>query len=228
MSLNTMRHDAVFDKTAFAEKVHLIGTGAVGSHVAMQLSKLGVGTHEQSVFHLYDGDAIESHNVANQAYMVSDVGKLKAETLVQKCVEWSNGIMPVAHPQFVREKLPLSGVVMTCLDTMEARKHIGETSIWGNPDVKLLIDTRMDLNTVVVFTVDPNNEKHVALWNKYWFPDALASDAPGCGGGAVVIDAVLVAAALSVRQLRSFAQGNRFPNHRRYSLDTGESKDVYW
>lgn len=229
MSLNTIRHDAVFDKRTFESEVQLIGAGSVGSHVAMQLSKLGVGTHPNSMLHLYDGDTLESHNVGNQAYDTVDIGRLKVEALEEACVRWSNGIKPVAHPHFVRDAIPLQGVVMTCVDSMEVRKNIGETSIWGNPSVQLLIDARMDVNTAVVFVVDPNNKRHVALWNEYWFPDALATDAPGCGGNQVVIDSVLCTAALAVRQLIRFARGeNERPNYVRLSLDTGEYKVAYW
>jgi hypothetical protein len=229
MGLQTVRHDAIFNKETFVDLVHLIGTGSVGSHVALQLAKLGIGTHPTSGLHLYDGDIIEAHNIANQAYSVADIGHKKAEVLAREYTQWSNGLSSSAHSEFVRDRIPLSGVVMTCLDSMEARKAIGETSIWGNPEVKLLIDARMDVNTAVVFTINPNNERHVDLWNEYWFPDTQATDAPGCGGNQTVISAVLITAALAVQQLIGFASGRReFPNHLRLSFNTGEFKFTQW
>ncbi len=229
MGLDTTRHDTLFNRHAFNKPLHLIGAGGVGSHVALHLAKLGVGTHPQNTLDLYDGDAIEPHNIANQAYSTEHIGQKKVEALAQQFAAWSGGNTARAHPQFVEGSIPLSGVVFTCLDTMQARKNICETSIWRNPDVELLIETRMDAGNAIVFTLDPNNEEHIAIWEEYWFPDADANDQAGCGGHQSVITAVTITASMAVQQMiHHVAKTNEFANHLRLTFSPWELKASVW
>ncbi len=229
--LDTKRHDALFAKEAFAIPLHLIGVGGVGSHVAQQLGKLGTGTNPSNTIDVYDGDRIESHNVANQAYLPEHVGQQKTSALQEQFSVWSDGSTVHVHDMFVREHVPLCGIVFLCLDSMEARKRICELSIWNNTDVKLLIDTRMDAETAVCFAIDPNNKEHIEIWEERWFPDNQADNLAGCGGHLSVITAVTMTASIAVQQFLAFARNIPSPdrpNYIRLSLDTWELYTEYW
>lgn len=229
--LNTKRHDALFDRRKFALPITLFGLGGVGSEVGRQLAKLGCGTHEDNVLNFWDGDRIEPHNPSNQVYHPHEVGRHKADVLGEHFTEASGGRHACVHPHFVREKIPLRGVVIHCLDTMQDRKDINETSVWRNPDVKVLIETRMDAQYVVVFTVDPNNEKHIEKWNDYWFPDEEAENRAGCGGHLSIINTVVMTASVAVEQFRVFASrgtAEGMYNHIRINLKTWETVAHIW
>jgi molybdopterin/thiamine biosynthesis adenylyltransferase len=226
--LDTKRHDALFKKEEFTLPVHLIGTGGVGSHVAYELAKLGVGFHNE--IHLYDGDTIESHNIANQAFEVGQIGMQKALALSDRYVDLSGGATVHAHPSFVTERITLSGVVFLCLDSMEARKKICQGSLWRNTAVPAVIDTRMDAATAVAYTIDPNNEEHIERWEERWFPDEEADNLAGCGGHLSVITAVAMTASIAVQQFIGFAAKRNIAtaNYFRLSLDSWESCAEHW
>ncbi len=230
MSLDTKRHDMLFNKEAFDKPVHIIGVGGVGSHVVLELAKLGVGTHPQNTVDFYDGDIIEPHNVSSQAYGTKRIGMPKVEALSHQFTSWSDGNVGVPHPHFVEGRIPLSGVVFSCLDTMQARKDICEASIWRNPDITLFIETRMDANNAIVFAFDPNNEDHIGIWEEYWFPDSEANDeAGGCGSHQSAITAVTITASLAVQQMIHFAKkSNEFANHLRLTFSPWELKASVW
>jgi hypothetical protein len=114
---------------------------------------------------------------------------------------------------------------------MEARKQISSSSLWGNTQVKLLIDTRMDAETAVCYAIDPNDQRHVEIWEERWFPDNQADNLAGCGGHLSVITAVTMTAAIAVQQFIAFARDippPERPNYVRLSLDTWELYTEYW
>ena len=70
-----------FDPTALRdEEVHVIGLGAIGSHVCEMLARIGVEN-----IHIYDFDTVEAHNIANQNYFYDDVGVLKVLATKRNC-----------------------------------------------------------------------------------------------------------------------------------------------
>ena len=54
--------------------VTVIGVGAIGRQVAIQLAAIGCGRIQ-----LIDFDSVELHNVASQGFTVRDIGKAKVE-----------------------------------------------------------------------------------------------------------------------------------------------------
>ncbi|MBR6622944.1 MAG: ThiF family adenylyltransferase [Ruminococcus sp.] len=61
-------------------KILILGCGGIGSHVAWNMSALGVGH-----IYLVDGDRVEESNLNRQLlYDMEDIGKMKALTLGQK------------------------------------------------------------------------------------------------------------------------------------------------
>ena len=59
-----------------AASLHICGAGALGSNIAVNLSRMGV----QNLC-VIDFDRVEEHNVGTQVYSQDDVGALKAEIL---------------------------------------------------------------------------------------------------------------------------------------------------
>lgn len=215
-SLDTKRHDDLFDKTAFDLPVHIIGTGGVGSHVAYELAKLGVGTNDSAHVRFYDGDIIEAHNIANQAYDLEHIDGPKVIALADQFMKWSGGIAAAPLHGYITGQIELQGIVFLCLDSMQARKDICQGSLWRNKDVSLVVDPRMDADSAVVFTIDPNNEDHIEFWEDRWFPDDEAQNQAGCGGHLSVITTVTITAALAVHQLIAFAKKRSTEGMRQY------------
>lgn len=202
--LDTRRHDAIFDNKSFDCPVNIIGVGGVGSHVARLLAKLGVGSH--SAVNVYDGDRVEPHNLSNQAYLSQHVGSYKTDALYDQYYKWSGGVEIYPRAQYVTAQIPLSGIVFLCLDQMEPRKAICEQSVWRNPDVKLLIETRTSVAHAMVFALDPNRERHIECWDAYWYPSEMADNDTGCNGPQSIITSVEMTSILAVQSFLHFAR----------------------
>lgn len=227
MTLDTRRHDLLFDKTTCTYPVHIIGVGGVGSNVARLLAKLAVG--ERGPVHAWDHDIVEAHNVPNQAYDAADVGMPKTEALKRHYRQWNGGEI-VVHTERVQGPIPLSGVVFLCVDNNDVRKEICESSVWKKQDISLLIETRMDATHVIVHTVDPSNDRHIECWNLFWYPHAETENLAGCGGPASVITASDMTANVAVQQFVHW-HARRFSglaNQIQLDLVTWESAVGFW
>ena len=61
-------------------KATVIGVGAIGRQVALQLSAMGIPWLQ-----LIDHDRIEWSNLASQGYLEGDMGKLKVNATLEQC-----------------------------------------------------------------------------------------------------------------------------------------------
>jgi hypothetical protein len=127
--INIMRHEAVFNPKDHPYTVHIIGAGATGSHVFAALVNLGVTN-----ISVYDYDDVEEHNLANQIYTGSDVGKPKVEGC-REYVKHKLGLEEAPDDmRFINDKVtPITlatrdyckgGIVFLLTDTMDSRRSI--------------------------------------------------------------------------------------------------------
>lgn len=151
--LDTLRHIDYFNPMDIKkEKVHIIGVGAVGSHIAEMLVRLGF-----EKLHIWDFDKVESHNIPNQKFRNIDIGKTKTEALQNQLQDINKSIELVFHERYTNEEL--SGYVFVCVDQIEIRRNIYENNEY-NVDVKAMFDTRIGLDTGQVFSADWTQEEH--------------------------------------------------------------------
>jgi molybdopterin/thiamine biosynthesis adenylyltransferase len=161
--------------------VTICGLGTIGSHAAMELARMGVGS-----LHLIDGDVVEAHNLPSQAYNLSDLGRPKSEAL-QEHVEAVSDHITVRSEQVMLTGGEFfdAGPVILAVDNMDARKTILETSVVDQPDKTLLIDGRMGGKGLQLLAFNPCTDTEVAAWHdEFWFPQADAAPIP-CGGRSV-------------------------------------------
>lgn len=83
------RNSGILESAAMKDKgVVIFGCGSVGSLVALELARSGVGH-----FALVDNDVIEYHNICRHQCGVRDVGEYKVDAVKQRILE----INPLAH-----------------------------------------------------------------------------------------------------------------------------------
>ena len=123
--VDTSKHISVFDPNKFDGMIAVVGLGSIGSNVALQLAKLGLG----SKMLLLDFDRVESHNLSNQIlYGHSDIGKYKAASASLRIGELTDG--EESYPQYgicevkSRRDIEDATAVFLCVDSMAARKQI--------------------------------------------------------------------------------------------------------
>ena len=167
--------------------VTIIGLGAIGSTCAVWLGKMGcVGITA------YDQDRIESQNWSNQLYRDDQIGMLKAEAFME-VMEQFGGHTPNAIAQRYVDQ-PLTEVVISAVDSMESRKIIWK-SVREKPDVRLYLDARMGLETLVVYAIRPQVREDRVVYSQSLVPDDQTLQEP-CTARTVCYTPLMAAAVL--------------------------------
>ena len=97
----------------------VIGVGAIGRQVAIQLAALGVPRLQ-----LIDFDVVETTNVTTQGYDFEDVGQLKVDATAGAVQRIDPLIDVDAVPDRYRSRIEIGDVVFCCVDSISARAAI--------------------------------------------------------------------------------------------------------
>lgn len=178
MSIFTRQTLILDPKKAEEAHVTICGLGTVGSHAAIELARMGVGS-----LTLIDGDKVEGHNLPSQAYHMNDVGSYKAEALEERVKEISETVVDIDVRMLDGTEEFKPGPVILAVDDMEARKTILEGSVADIVDHQLVIDGRMGGRAWQLISFDPC-EKMEQWADGYYFPQEQAAEIP-CGGRTV-------------------------------------------
>lgn len=174
--------------------VTVIGVGAVGRQVALQLACLGVPRMT-----LVDFDSVEPTNVTTQGYLEADVGCPKVAATAE-AVRAIDGIIEVetVEDQY-RPSLETGDAIFCCVDSISARAAVWRTA---GRSCRFWSDARMLAEVIRVLTVaDGVGREHYATT---LFPQAEA-EAGRCTARGVIFTASIAAGLMShqfVRWLR--------------------------
>jgi sulfur carrier protein ThiS adenylyltransferase len=97
----------------------VIGVGAIGRQVALQLAAVGVPSLQ-----LIDYDVVDETNVTTQGYGRPDVGTRKVEAMRPALMAVDPTITVETIADRYRPKLPLGQAVFRCVDSISARAAI--------------------------------------------------------------------------------------------------------
>lgn len=168
--------------------VTVIGVGAIGRQVALQLAAIGV-THLQ----LIDPDTIEPTNITTQGYFQGDLGRTKVEATAGLLWQMDPQLQIETIPDRYRSRHHVGEVVFCCVDTIGAR-----TAIWRSTKIHTAYwgDGRMLGEVMRVLTAtDENSRQHYATT---LFPQAQAQT--GTCTNRSTIYCAMVAAGLMLHQ----------------------------
>ena len=99
--------------------VTVIGVGAIGRQVALQLAAIGVRRLQ-----LVDFDEVDATNVTTQGYRAADVGRLKVEATADAIREIDEAIAVELVRDRWRPPLAIGEAVFCCVDSISARAAI--------------------------------------------------------------------------------------------------------
>ena len=207
---NLSKHAEIFQPEMLLDTpVHVIGCGATGANIALQLTKLGVPE-----IHIYDMDVIEEHNIANQIFRVNQIGKRKVDALKEILAAHSpyEGTVIYEHYQEVNRdyiaKNPLSGIVFVATDTMKSRKEIYDAAGIGNINIKRWIEMRLDLSFIRLYSIRPANYKeHLEYVNSLYDQDEVLS-VSACGISQTAFPTASFLASISVWEMLNYLNDN--------------------
>jgi hypothetical protein len=97
----------------------VIGVGAIGRQVALQLAAMGIPW-----LHLIDFDVVETSNLASQGYLEDDLGKLKVEATAAQCKRVNSGIEIIPVAERFRRSMETGNAVFDCVDKIDVRRLI--------------------------------------------------------------------------------------------------------
>jgi hypothetical protein len=204
--MDYLRQLRLLDPSSIGNKsVTIIGAGATGSFVALALAQLGWGDSKrgQGKMIVFDGDVVERHNLANQAYELSHIGKPKVEALAEM-IKRKCGAEIEIHNCMVDDKtdsgLIQSNYVFLLTDTMSSRKSIFEKHLKFPFKTDLLIETRMGLRDGRVYAFNPNSVDETKCWTDTLYSDADA-EVSACGASESIITTVMFIASLATQRL---------------------------
>ena len=191
-----VRQSAIIPQEKLDTYAMIVGVGAIGRQVAMQLAAMGI-----TRLILIDPDKVELHNCCSQGYYEAAVGEYKAFVTRDTC----KGIYPamkirscaLTFAEYNRYDPPLPPVIFSCVDSMSARAEIWD-AIKGLPsNGQFFVDTRMAAEFMEVYTV--THEYTGESYGSSLFSDAEAYQAP-CTAKSTIYCANM-AAAIGVSQL---------------------------
>jgi sulfur carrier protein ThiS adenylyltransferase len=112
--------------------VTVIGVGAIGRQVALQLAAIGVRRLQ-----LVDFDEVDASNVTTQGYRAADIGRLKVEAAADAIREIDEAVAVALVRDRWRPVVATGEAVFCCVDSISARAAIwrslgGRCEFWGD------------------------------------------------------------------------------------------------
>lgn len=153
--------------------VHVVGCGAIGSHVCEQLARMGVEN-----VNIWDFDKVEPKNITNQMFLESDIGMLKVDAVELMMKSINPDIKVTKHPKGLESNMMiLNGYIFLCVDNIELRKAIVKANMM-NPNAAAFADFRMRLTDAQYYFARRNNRNEVEnLLNSMDFTHEEAAEA---------------------------------------------------
>ncbi|TWT59704.1 ThiF family adenylyltransferase [Rubinisphaera italica] len=134
-------------------QVTVIGVGAIGRQVALQLAALGIPRLQ-----LIDFDQVEPTNITTQGYDHQDLGQLKVEATARRIQQLDPTIEIIQVADRYRSRMEVGAVVFCCVDRISTRE-----SIWRSLQdrCEFWSDGRMLGESMRILTAtDPNSRQH--------------------------------------------------------------------
>ena len=125
-------------------KATVIGVGAIGRQVAIQLTAIGV-----PVLQLIDFDHVDISNLATQGYMYKDLKRPKVDATAEFCREINCDLQAEVVLDKFKRSTHVGNCVFCCVDSITARKHILDAI---KDKVNFFVDGRMSAEVLRVIT----------------------------------------------------------------------------
>jgi molybdopterin/thiamine biosynthesis adenylyltransferase len=204
------KQNGIFEPVKHIDKrILVIGAGSVGSFTTLTLSKMGLRN-----ITVMDFDNVEPHNIPNQFFRMSDIGKPKVEALREIVKQFTDNDIETINGKFEKEceffeKKGIYNIVIVAVDSMEARKNI-----WDEVKLKPInyfIDSRTGAESMRLYTINPCSMDDIAYYEKSLYADEEASVLP-CTAQNIIYTVLGVSSfiAAHVKKVLTFNEYPRF------------------
>jgi len=155
----------VIPVTTLSTEIHIIGVGAIGSLVSLNLAKMGFTKQV-----VYDPDVVSVENLSCQFYRKSDIGKPKVEALDDLIFDFTGeALWSTIHSYWDDpEECNTAKIVICCVDDMTARAKIFD-EMKNLLNVDYFIDARMSLEDAAMYVMNPHDPQDQESYKKTLF-----------------------------------------------------------
>lgn len=198
--------------------VTVIGAGGIGGWVALQVARIGCPR-----LTVYEPDTVEDHNLENQPYWSRHIGHPKINGLRGRLNDSASTHRKHGHPmkinlyqEFADRDTKFRGVVVVCVDTLDARREIF-AAVKYNAAVKLLIEAGAGEYQGMIYALNPKDRDHVR-----WYEPTLSDDMAAVQQRMCVMPEVApVFATIISRLITGFADAPRIMQPVQVPIDYG-------
>jgi molybdopterin/thiamine biosynthesis adenylyltransferase len=155
---------------------------------------------------LFDADIVAPHNLPNQIFRKSDIGRTKVKAVAEVVELFSDAAVETV-PAMYDGSQTLDGVVISAVDSMTARQVIWN-KVRYNIHVPLYIEARMGAEVLILYTFCPTDPDAVAEYEKTLYSSAEAVHQP-CTEKSIIYT-VMVAAGMITGQVKKWLVGEQF------------------
>jgi sulfur carrier protein ThiS adenylyltransferase len=134
-------------------KATVIGVGAIGRQVALQLAAMGIPWLQ-----LVDYDSVEISNLASQGYLEDDLDRAKVQATADLCQQVNNHLEVHEVNDRFRRGMAVGNTLFCCVDKIDVRKLIWEAV---KDRAVFYVDGRMSAEVLRVLTAcDTESRRH--------------------------------------------------------------------
>ena len=134
-------------------KATVVGVGAIGRQVALQLTAMGIPWLQ-----MVDFDTVDASNLASQGYLENDLGKPKVEATTLLCKQINTGVEIHWVKQPFRRSMEIGNVVFCAVDRIHTRRLVWEAV---KDKINFFTDGRMSAEVLRILTAcDFESRKH--------------------------------------------------------------------
>lgn len=137
--MNRSKFNEFIDTREVHTPIHIIGCGAIGSTVCMELARMGF-----EELNIYDFDTVDEHNIANQQFYIDDINTSKVDACEKNILNINPLCTVIKHPNGLQEPYIVNGIIIMCVDNIELRQEIVKANK-KNPYCECFLDFRMRL-----------------------------------------------------------------------------------
>jgi len=186
-------------------RICIIGTGAIGSFVALSLTKMGC-----SHLTLWDKDLVETHNVSNQFFTKESFGEPKVVAVAKECMRYSPAGIDVSVFNQFYDGQPLENfdVVIALTDNIEGRKACFAAAQHATK-CQLYIDGRMGAEIFRSFAFSPSNAEQCKDYYDNYI-DGVQNEELPCTARTIIYNVQLAASMIS-SFIKKFVQSEAMP-----------------
>ena len=135
------RHGQERQQHLYTASVGIAGLGGLGSNIAVQLTRLGIGH-----LTLADCDRVEISNLNRQSYRLCDIGRPKPEALTEQLLQINPYLCYEPHflkltPQNIPEIFAGCNIICEAFDDPEQKAMLTETVLHVHKFLTVFIET---------------------------------------------------------------------------------------